>query len=97
MGTMHQYVLSMANRDPVFDNPNTLTRRAQNLDKMLGWTARRRPLPVPAICPGQELSVAVIHTVISPVKEVADANLGAGAFDVSHLRTTLMPRRARDL
>ena len=60
-GTMHQYVLSMANRDPaVFDNPNTFDPARPNLDKMLGWNgALDDPSKYPRICPGQELSVAV--------------------------------------
>ena len=33
------------------------------------------PSKYPRICPGQELSVAVIQTVISLVKEVADAQI----------------------
>ena len=76
-GTMHQYVLSMANRDPaVFDNPNAFDPARPNLDKMLGWNgALDDPSKYPRICPGQELSVAVIHTVISLVKEVADAQI----------------------
>ena len=76
-GTMHQYVLSMANRDPaVFDNPNTFDPARPNLDKMLGWNgALDDPSKYPRICPGQELSVAVIQTVISLVKEVADAQI----------------------
>jgi len=76
-GTMHQYVLSMANRDPsVFDNPNAFDPARPNLDKMLGWNgALDDPSKYPRICPGQELSVAVIQTVISLVKEVADAQI----------------------
>ena len=43
---------------------------------IVGWNgALDDPSKYPRICPGQELSVAVIQTVISLVKEVADAQI----------------------
>lgn len=71
-GTLHQYVLSVANRDPgQFESPGVFNPSRANLDSMVGWNgALDRPEDYPRICPGQQMSVAIIKAIVGLVEEV---------------------------
>jgi hypothetical protein len=71
-GTLHQYVLSIANRDPAqFDEPNTFNPKRHNLDSMVAWNgALDQPNQYPRICPGQAMSVVVIQSIVGLVQEM---------------------------
>jgi len=73
-GTLHQYVLSIANRDPAkFTAPNAFDPSRANLDDMVGWNGAISggSKQYPRFCPGQKLSVTVIETICSFLDEVA--------------------------
>ena len=71
-GTLHQYVLSIANRDPAkFDEPDKLNPSRANLDDMLGWNgALSNPSAYPRICPGRYLSIVVIKAIVGMCEDV---------------------------
>ena len=74
-GTLHQYVLSVANRDPAkFEAPNTFNPSRANLDEMLGWngTIAGGAAQYPRFCPGQKLAIVVIQTICSLLQELGD-------------------------
>ena len=71
-GTLHQYVLSIANRDESkFPSPSTFDPTRANLDDMLGWNGQlSAPAEYPRICPGRDMSIAIIRAVVGLVEEV---------------------------
>jgi len=73
-GMLHQYVLSIANRDPSkFPSPNTFDPKRDNLDDMLGWNgALSKPEEYPRICPGQAISMVVIKAICSTLEDVGE-------------------------
>ena len=73
---LHQYVLSIANRDPTkFPSPNTFDPSRDNLDDMLGWNgALSKPNEYPRICPGQAISMVVIKAICSTLEDVGEGN-----------------------
>mmetsp|Transcript_10007 Transcript_10007/g.31583 ORF Transcript_10007/g.31583 Transcript_10007/m.31583 type:complete len:264 (+) Transcript_10007:344-1135(+) len=76
-GTLNQYTLSMANRDPAtFAEPQTFNPSREELDKALTWngafkSTAPRPEPdllaaqYPRICPGRKLSIYIIEAIIN--------------------------------
>jgi len=71
--TLHQYVLSMANRDEAKWGPtaNTFDPSRADLEDMVGWNG---PLSdrasAPRFCPGHDISMEVIAAVTGLLKEV---------------------------
>lgn len=76
-GTLNQYTLSMANRDPAtFAEPQTFNPSREELDKALTWNGAFKstapgPEPdalaaqYPRICPGRKLSIYIIEAIIN--------------------------------
>jgi len=72
-GRLHQYVLSIANRDPTkFDNPDAFDSARSNLDDMLGWNGAISggEAEYPRFCPGFKISLAVIQAVVGLLDDV---------------------------
>jgi len=78
-GTLHQYVLSIANRDPAhFDKADVFDPSRSNLKDMIGWNgALSKPADYPRICPGQAMSVAIIQAVVGLAEEVQQVGRSA--------------------
>jgi len=74
-GTLHQYVLSIANRDPSkFGSPDHFDPSRSELDEMVGWNgALSAPHQYPRICPGQAMSLVVVKSIVGLIKEVQQA------------------------
>eukprot|EP00322_Chrysochromulina_rotalis_P024335 CAMPEP_0115855434 /NCGR_PEP_ID=MMETSP0287-20121206/14539_1 /TAXON_ID=412157 /ORGANISM="Chrysochromulina rotalis, Strain UIO044" /LENGTH=345 /DNA_ID=CAMNT_0003309585 /DNA_START=353 /DNA_END=1392 /DNA_ORIENTATION=+ len=73
-GTLHQYVLSIANRAPSqFEQPEAFNPARPNLDDMLSWngTVAGGSAEFPRFCPGHKLSLAVIQAICGLLEEVA--------------------------
>ena len=75
-GTLHQYVLSIANRDPaMFTDPSLFNPSRENLDEMLAWNGAISggAAEYPRFCPGHSLSLVVIQTICSFLEEISGA------------------------
>jgi len=81
-GLLHQYALSVANRDPtVFTDPETFNPDRAELDKALTWNGRFKEGHLyPRICPGRFLSMdiamAILNHVINPTDGPEATNKG---------------------
>jgi len=71
-GTLHQYVLSVANRDPgKFNQPNIFDPTRSNIDDMLGWNgALSNQNDYPRICPGQAMSITIVKAICALLDDV---------------------------
>ena len=79
-GTLHQYVLSIANRDPAkFRQPDAFDPARAELDDMLGWNgALSSPADYPRICPGRDMSIVIVEAIVGLAEDVKlDPKLGA--------------------
>ena len=67
------------NRDPtVFDKPNEFNPARPDLYKLLSWNgALEDPAKFPRFCPGQELSMIMIKTILGCIDELKGARFDA--------------------
>ena len=76
-GTLCQYTISIANRDPkVFKDPTLFNPKRANLEKSLSWngawtagthwsaSAKADESKFPRICPGRYLSVSIVKAIV---------------------------------
>lgn len=73
-GTLNQYVISRANRDPVeFSNPSLFNPDRNDLTKALTWNGafgnpkmsrEEEEKEYPRICPGRYLSIDIVRAII---------------------------------
>lgn len=75
-GTLRQYCLSLANRDPkVFKSPEIFDPYRDNLDQALTWNGAFGPSHAqeekdyPRICPGRHLAIEVVQAIVDLATE----------------------------
>jgi len=72
-GTLQQYVLSIANRDPSkFEHPKTFNPSRENIDDILVWNGAISggADKYPRFCPGFEISTTIMQAVVSLLDEM---------------------------